>query len=579
MMRYSALLVLLLIPLFATSGTCEEKKEKEPFLLIQGKIVNTTGNPVDGVKITLYKNGKPFHTNNRGNGHKKGLETGANGLFGKEIRPARASDINATWTMDARKHGFKEVIKESLPQPRFVGIDKDRKRLYSTATKITMTRKIGPGYFIALAILIMVYFLIATELVHRATAALAGASTILMLTHTLGQWFPSFQILSFNKALQSVDWNVIFLLMGMMILVAILKECGIFQWMAYKAFKLSRGNVFALSSVFCLITAVASAFLDNVTTMLLFTPVSLNVAAALGIAPMALLLPQILASNFGGAATLIGDPPNIMIGSYAGLSFNDFVVNIGPVVIIVLILQMLYSRWYYRSEKNTKSEEQIDEMIASLRDKYRITNYRLLAITGCTLLGVMTLFVLHERLGMEVSVAALFGAALALILTGEDLPHILEHEVEWPSLVFFMMLFVVVAGAREVGILDTVARGIKIASQDDIRIAILVIVWTAGIASAIVDNIPFTATMLPVIAYLTDSIPGAESGVLWWALAFGACFGGNGSLVGASANVVTADIASKQGSNITFMDFAKYGTPMTILSLIVSSAYLIIIWT
>lgn len=579
MMRYSALVVLLFIPLFASYGTCDEKKSIEPTLLVQGKIVNRSGNPVKGVIVKLYKNGKPFNPNTGENGGHKGLETGPNGLFGAEIMPAEINDINAKWSIDARKPGFKEIIGKQLPHPRFFGIDKESKRLYSTATKITMTRKIGLGYFTALAILILVYFLIATELVHRATAALAGASAILMITHTLGKWFPSFHILSFNNALRSVDWNVIFLLMGMMILVAILKECGIFQWMAYKAFKLSRGRVFVLSSVFCLITALASAFLDNVTTMLLFTPVSLNVAAALGIAPMALLLPQILASNFGGAATLIGDPPNIMIGSYAGLSFNDFVVNIGPVVIIVLILQILYSRWYYRSETNTKSEEQIDEMIASLRDKYQITNYRLLAITGCTLLGVMTLFVLHERLGMEVSVAALFGAALALILTGEDLPHILEHEVEWPSLVFFIMLFVVVAGAREVGILDTVARGIKIASQDDIRIAILVIVWTAGIASAIVDNIPFTATMLPVIASLSDSIPGAESGVLWWALALGACFGGNGSLVGASANVVTADIASKQGSKITFMEFAKYGTPMAILSLIVSSVYLLIVWT
>jgi Na+/H+ antiporter NhaD/arsenite permease-like protein len=267
-----------------------------------------------------------------------------------------------------------------------------------------------------------------------------------------------------------------------------------------------------------------------------------------------------------------------MIGSYAGLAFNDFVKNLGPIVIATLIIQILYSKWYFGYKGNDRSERDIDEMINSMREKHRITNYRLLAVTGGVLIGVMTLFVMHEFLEMEVSVAALFGAALALILTGRDLPYILEHEVEWPSLVFFIMLFIVVAGAQEAGILDTVAQWVRLVSRDDIRIAILVILWTAAIASAIVDNIPFTATMLPVVASLTHSIPGAESGVLWWALALGACFGGNGSLVGASANVVTADMMARGGSPLSFWQFAKYGAPMTIVSMFLSSAYLIFVW-
>jgi Na+/H+ antiporter NhaD/arsenite permease-like protein len=525
----------------------------------------------------VFKNGEPYY------GTKKEAEqekhkTGTEGLFAIEITPASKEDLNSQWSIEAIKPGYKSSGKCSLPYPERARSDEAGESLYSMAAKIRLDRKIGPAYFTALAVLILVYFLIATELVHRATAALAGASTILIITHTVGRFYPSFEVLSFHQALLSVDWNVIFLLMGMMILVAVLKESGIFQWLAYKSFQISRGSVFTLSAALCLVTAVASAFLDNVTTMLLFTPVSLNLANALGISPMALLLPQILASNFGGTATLIGDPPNIMIGSYAGLAFNDFVKNLGPIVIATLIIQILYSKWYFGYKGNDRSERDIDEMINSMREKHRITNYRLLAVTGGVLIGVMTLFVMHEFLEMEVSVAALFGAALALILTGRDLPYILEHEVEWPSLVFFIMLFIVVAGAQEAGILDTVAQWVRLVSRDDIRIAILVILWTAAIASAIVDNIPFTATMLPVVASLTHSIPGAESGVLWWALALGACFGGNGSLVGASANVVTADMMARGGSPLSFWQFAKYGAPMTIVSMFLSSAYLIFVW-
>jgi Na+/H+ antiporter NhaD/arsenite permease-like protein len=566
-----AALAIILVPSVAVCGDNNEEQPAE--LLVQGKVVSGSGNPVHDAKIELFRNGEPYEITDRNAREKEGFQTGKNGLFAIEIFPAGRKDLEAQWSIQATKPGFKKSKSHSLPPPR-----EAREGLYSTTAKVTLARKIGPAYFTALAVLIMVYFLIATELVHRATAALAGASLLLFITHTVGHFYPSLEILSFHQALRSVDWNVIFLLMGMMILVAVLKESGIFQWLAFKAFQISRGRVFALSSILCLVTAVASAFLDNVTTMLLLTPVSLNLANVLGLAPMSLLLPQVLAANFGGAATLIGDPPNIMIGSYSGLAFNDFLVNLGPVVTVTLLIQILYSKWYFGYKDKDRSKEDIDNMIRSLHEKYRITNYRLLLVTGAVLFGVMALFVMHEFLEMEVSVAALFGAALALILTGRDLPYILEHEVEWPSLVFFIMLFVVVAGAQETGILETVATAVQVISQQDIRIAILVVLWTAAIASAIVDNIPFTATMLPVIASLTDSIPAAQSGILWWALALGACFGGNGSLVGASANVVTADMAERNGNPISFVKFAKYGAPMTVLSMIISSLYLIFVW-
>jgi Na+/H+ antiporter NhaD/arsenite permease-like protein len=319
-----------------------------------------------------------------------------------------------------------------------------------------------------------------------------------------------------------------------------------------------------------------SAVLDNVTTMLLLAPGTLEAAAVLGISPIALLMPQILASNFGGTATLIGDPPNIMIGSYAGLSFNDFVVSLGPLVIITLVLQIAYSKWYYGYPSPKDDAESHEEKLARLREKYRITDPRLLTISGMVLVVVIGLFVLHGVFEMEVSVIALMGAAAVLILTGKDLAKILEHEVEWTALIFFIMLFIVVGAAQETGLLELIATRIQGICGDNLTLAILVILWTSGIASAIVDNIPFTATMIPIIAYLNQTVAGAESGVLWWALAVGACFGGNGTLVGASANVVTASIAERAGHRITFGEFLKHGAPITLLSLLLSSLYLMI---
>jgi Na+/H+ antiporter NhaD/arsenite permease-like protein len=364
--------------------------------------------------------------------------------------------------------------------------------------------------------------------------------------------------------------------MGMMIIVGVLKVSGVFQWLAYKSFQVARGKIFLLSSALCIVTAVTSAFLDNVTTMLLLTPVTLEIAVVLGVSPFVFLMPLILASNFGGTATLIGDPPNIMIGSYAGLTFNDFVLNLTPVVIIVLIAQIIYNKFLYGKGYEKAKVEDVPKMMLFLKEKYRITDVRVLTIGGIVLLGVILLFVLHGLFHMEVSVAALFGAALIVLLTKTDIVEMLEKEIEWPSLVFFIMLFIVVGGAEQTGILQAIADWIQNVCQGKLWVAVLVVLWVSGIASAIVDNIPYTATMLPIIAFLNKTIPGAETGVLWWALALGACFGGNGTIIGASANVVTTGIAERAGYKITFMRFVKEAAPITIVSLIISSVFLLL---
>ncbi len=397
-----------------------------------------------------------------------------------------------------------------------------------------------------------------------------------MITHTLGHFDEAYNILTYEQALHAVDWNVIFLLMGMMIIVGVLKVSGVFQWLAYKSFQVAKGNIFLLASALCIVTAVTSAFLDNVTTMLLLTPVTMEIALVLGVSPFVFLLPEILASNFGGTATLIGDPPNIMIGSFAGITFNEFVINLTPVVIVVLVAQIIYNKFLYGADYHKAKVEDVPKMIAFLKEKYKITDYKVLTLGGIVLLIVIGMFVLHGVFHMEVSVAALFGAALIVLLTKTDIVEMLEKEIEWPSLVFFIMLFIVVGAAEHTGILQVIGDWILQVCQGKLWVAVLIILWVSGITSAIVDNIPYTATMLPITLYLTKTMPGAETGVLWWALALGACFGGNGTIIGASANVVTTGIAEKAGYKISFGQFVKEAAPITLISLAISSVFLLL---
>jgi len=287
----------------------------------------------------------------------------------------------------------------------------------------------------------------------------------------------------------------------------------------------------------------------------------------------------VFASNFGGTATLIGDPPNIMIGSFAGLTFNDFVVKLTPVVIIVMVAQALMTKLWYRKEYQAAQldETDLERMFVSMEARYSITDRKLMWL-GLGVLGVVIgMFILHGALHMEVSVAALIGAAVLLAISRKDLVHILEKDVEWSSLVFFMMLFIVVGAAARAGILQVVADFVLGVSGGNLVVAILVIAWVSAFLSAVIDNIPFTATMLPIVAYMTKNLPGAENMVLFWALSLGACFGGNGTLVGASANIVTAGLLEKAGYPISFRAFLKVGMPFMLMSMIISSFYLLLV--
>ncbi|HEX9883413.1 MAG TPA: ArsB/NhaD family transporter, partial [Desulfobaccales bacterium] len=388
-------------------------------------------------------------------------------------------------------------------------------------------------------------------------AALLGATLMLFLYYTLGVYDSAYFILSFEDAMHAMDMNVVFLLLGMMIIVGVIKKTGMFQWLAYKSYALARGNVFVLAVLFMWITAVISAFLDNVTTMLLMIPVTIEIALTLKINPISFLIPEVFASNVGGTATLIGDPPNILIGSYANLTFGQFALNLTGICTICMIITAVYYVFWYKKDYLQAEVKDVQATIASLREEYHITDRKLLNLCLWLLGLTIFLFIVHGMLHMQPSVAALTGAMLLLVLSRVDIVEMLEHEVEWPTLVFFMALFIVIAGAEETGLIQFIAEWVRNISGGSLMVAIIMVLWVSAIASAFIDNIPFTATMLPIVAFLNQTIPGADSGVLWWSLALGACLGGNGTMIGASANVVTVGMMEKAGYQISFLSYMK----------------------
>ena len=413
------------------------------------------------------------------------------------------------------------------------GVDAQGNQLFQATQNLTLNRTITPGFWIATLVLLLVYVVISFEWMHRTLISFLGAALIIFITYTLGHWDKSFYIISFDDAMGAIDLNVIFLLMGMMLFVGVMKKTGMFQFLAYKAYALARGNVFVLSFVLQVITAVISAFLDNVTTMLLVLPVTIEIAVTLKINPLTLLIPEVFASNVGGTATLIGDPPNILIGSYAGPDLRPVCPEPDPGLhhlpgglLAVLSLVAQEGLPQGRSEGCAPHHRLFER---------RVPNHQQEADDPGPAAAGLYHPVLYpgRHPALPVSIPALVGSLLLLAISGEDIVEMLEKEVEWPTLVFFIGLFMVIAGAEETGLIQVIANWVKDVSRGNLTAAIIIVLWVSAIASAFIDNIPFTATMLPIIAFLNQTIPGAESGVLWWSLALGACLGGNGTMIGA----------------------------------------------
>ena len=409
------------------------------------------------------------------------------------------------------------------------------------------------------------YILIATERVHRVAAALGGAGFMVAVGVVDAET-------AFFSEETGVDWNVIFLLLGMMIIVSVLKQTGVFDFAAIWATKKARGRPFAVMVLLTMITALASALLDNVTTVLLIAPVTLLVCERLGVNPVPYLIAEVLASNIGGTATLIGDPPNIIIASRADLSFNDFLLNLAPIVVILLVVFVGLCRVLFRSAFAYDPDRVAGVM--ALDEKEVIRDKGLLVRSLVVLTGVMVGFILHSALHLEPSIVALMGAGVLVAVARLEPPEFLE-EVEWPTLVFFMGLFIMVGALVEVGAIEALGEQVTEAVGDNYFLAASVLLWGSALLSGIVDNIPYVATMTPLVQDLVDSGGGsAQSEALWWALALGADLGGNATAVGASANVVMLGIAARNGYPISFWQFTKYGLVVAVVTVALSWPYL-----
>ncbi|GAB4142621.1 MAG: hypothetical protein Fur0037_09860 [Planctomycetota bacterium] len=437
-------------------------------------------------------------------------------------------------------------------------------------------------------LIVGIFVLLTIEAAHRVLVVFAATALVWLITY-----LTPYHLISFEDGWHSVDVNVLILLGSMMTVVAVLKQTGFFAWAVTKMLNSAKGRPRRIQVLVVWFTGIVSAFLDNVTTVIFVTPMAIGMSRKLSIRPVAILLPMVIASNIGGTATLIGDPPNIMIGSGADLSFLDFILNLTAPVLVAMVAIQWFSLRYYRSDMAPAGGEYVPEKVPAPTDPLLLK--WMLWICGFILLGFFT----HTLTGMPASVPALIGAAAALVVQdrlylrkhkptaherAHGILHVIEKEIEWPTLSFFFFLFIVVGAAVETGLISSIAHGLEwtirevqaafsLGDDGTLVFAAILICWVSAFMSAFVDNIPYVAVSIPIVAELGRSLAG-EPTVLWWALALGACLGGNGTAVGASANVTTMGLSEKQGVRIGFKEFMAFGMPAMVITVVISSLFL-----
>ncbi len=410
----------------------------------------------------------------------------------------------------------------------------------------------------SVAIFVIALTVIISEKVHRAVVALAGAALVMMLG-----------IMPFDEALEHVDFNTLGVLFGMMLFVGVVKLSGLFEYLAVKCAHLAKGDPWRIMLLFVLLTALLSAFLDNVTSVLLMGPMTLNICKLLKVDPVPFFLTEIMASNIGGTATLIGDPPNIMIGSAAGYGFADFIMVDAPAVIVILAVVCAVFYFLYGRKLSAPASE-ISAVLALEPADY-VKDHRLLRVSVVMICLVVAGFMGHGALGWESSVVALVAAALILLVSRADIDTALA-QVEWTTLVFFAGLFIIVGAMTATGVIDMLAAWLTGVTGGNVFLTMLVLVFGSALVSSFLDNIPFVATMIPILGSMQAT--GMDVTPLWWAVSLGACLGGNGTLIGASANVVLSDISRKNGHTITFVQYLKVGFPLMLLTVAIAAGYL-----
>jgi len=440
--------------------------------------------------------------------------------------------------------------------------------------ELVLPREVNLAFWIATLIFAGMLAVVAISDLHNTLVALLGASLVFAVSYLGHPLSEDLFIFDFDTALEYIDWNVIFLVMGMMIVIAVVEETGLFQWLAFAAYRLSRGKAWLLLTVLMLVAGVASAFLDNVTTMLLMTPISVQIALALNLNPLTLLVPEVMASNVIGVSTLVGTPTNILIGSFASISFNDFLRNLTPGVLLAFAGLVIYSVYSYRRDLGTTGEMS-PALLERLEERAQITRPGHLRKAGWIGAIMLLLFVFGERIHLLPSVTALMGATALLIWIRPDVEKMIDA-VDWTTLVFFMALFIVVGAIQEVGLISVIADVIGRLVGDSLVLTMVTVIWVSAVLSAVVANIPFTAAMLPVVGYLSGIVPGAHSKVLFYCLSVGSAMGGNGTLIGASANLVTAGIAERAGYPITYTYFLRKGFPALVITVALATIWLFI---
>uniref|UniRef100_UPI003FEE7558 SLC13 family permease n=1 Tax=Candidatus Fimenecus sp. TaxID=3022888 RepID=UPI003FEE7558 len=413
---------------------------------------------------------------------------------------------------------------------------------------------------IAIAVFLVVIVLIMTEKVHRTSAALAGA-VVLLLTN----------VLTVDKAVGYIDFNTIGVLVGMMLFVAVIKNSGVFEYIAIRAAKMAKGDPWKIMVAFIIITAFLSAFLDNVTTVLLVGPMTITIARMLNINPVPFLITQIFAANIGGTATLIGDPPNIMIGSATGLGFLDFVANTGIVAVVSIVVIIIIMRFLYKTKLMADAEA--ISAVSHLDENKAIEDQALLIKSLIMICLVVIGFIFHSQIGIESSTVALSAAAIIMVIGRQNIDYAIG-EVEWPTILFFVALFIVVGGLDETGVIGQLANLVLSTTEGHPVVTMMVLLWASALLSSVLDNIPFVATLIPLVIALGEG--GMDVEPLWWAISLGACLGGNGTLIGASANVVLSGVSGKHGYPITFKTYTKIGFPIMIVTIVISTVFLLL---
>jgi Na+/H+ antiporter NhaD/arsenite permease-like protein len=526
---------------------------------LSGRIVDTQGQPVQGAHVALFLgNGSEPHADQ---------ETDRAGQFVLDLPDISAGGVRLEVS---RPH-----FKPSVWQADQADLAQLSQGSSVRVPDLVLEREITGGFWIATLVFAGMLGLIVSERLHTTAAALLAAAAILTIS-LVGQTVDEgLFVISFDQAIGYVDFEVIFLVLGMMIIVGTIERTGIFQWTAYQAYRISRGRLWLLVVILMVLTSVASALLDNVTTMLLVAPITLQIALTLRVNPLALLIPEMLASNVGGITTLIGTPNNILIGSYAGLGFNDFLRNLTPGVLMVQVALTLYVLWVFRKSFHGDSGTDSQSLLALLKEHARITEPGILRKAGAVFLLTLVLFIFGERIHLTPAVTAMIGGAATLVVVRADVEEILRV-VDWTTLLFFITLFMVVGALQEVGLISLIGLGIHSLVGENLTAATLVTIWGSALLCLLIPTVPLTAALLPVVGFLSRTILGAGNNVLYYSLSMGSALGANNSLIGATNNMVTAGIAQRAGFPITFRTFIKVGVPAALVTLVVGTLWILI---